>query len=210
MTETSSVDRDSVSVATETNGKGFIGFLVELPGAFTRGRSEAEVLSKVPKEAHSYLEWLGAPRMSEIRGHIVERHHCRLTVEDADGEILLTADRGDTSQDGFLRLTDIARQSGKTFDALCRSSKLKDWVDPSRDRQTFYGNAPKTIEEMFNHVEKTQHYYLSRVGLGVERKQPFMRVRESGLKEIERLFESRGNSELYIVGGESWTVKKVV
>jgi len=201
---------NAIPVAVETNGKGYACFLVDLPGAFTRGRSESEVLSKVPAEARSYLEWLGVPSPRSGEAKVVEWHVCQLMVEDADGEILLTADRGPLGPEEFERLTSIARLSGETFFALYDSSNFKDWVDPSRVRKTFYGEAPDTIREVFHHVENTQHYYLSRVGLDIRRNEPFLEARGSGLGRIAELFGREGNSKVYEVDGESWTVKKVL
>jgi len=197
-------------VALETNGKGFIGFLVELPGAFVRGRSETEVLSKVHREAESYLDWLGISQVAPSQGSIVERHLCQLTVEDADSEILLSADRAPVTKDESSLLIGLARQSGKTFVSLYDSSGLKDWVDPARIRKTFYGQTPKTIQETFNHVEDTQRYYLSRIDLEVDIGRPFMDIRESCMEKVEELFQTRGNSAVYNVDGERWTLKKVL
>jgi len=45
-------------MAFETNGKGYMGFIVELPGAFIRGITEQEALTKVKKEVSLYLKWL--------------------------------------------------------------------------------------------------------------------------------------------------------
>jgi len=201
---------DNVSVAVETNGKGFIGFLAELPGAFVRGRDEAEILSKVDWEVKTYFDWLGIPHFSLGRTRIIERHSCQLMVEDADGEILLTADRSSMNQEEFRRLAAITRYSGKTFVSLYDSSQLRDWVDSSRVRKTFYGETPKTIREVFNHVAGTQHYYLSRVGLDVKQGGSFLDIRELGLERIWNLFQDKGNSLAYRVDGESWTVKKVL
>jgi hypothetical protein len=201
---------DTISVAVETNGKGCIGFMVEPPGAFVRGKDEAEILSKVDQEVSAYFDWLGIPRFALGQARIVERHSSRLMVEDADGEILLSADRSSMSQEEFRRLAAIARYSGKTFVSLYDSSQLKDWVDPSRVRRTFYGETPKTITEVFNHVTGTQHYYLSRIGLNVRQEGSFSEIREQGLERIWNLFQVKGNSRVYKVDGESWTVKKVL
>ncbi len=184
--------------------------MVELPGAFVRGRSEAEILSKVDREVESYLDWLGTPRSAPSQVRVVERHSCNLTVEDADGEILLAADRSTMSNDEFLRLKMLASKSGETFYSLYDSSQLRDWVDPLRVRGTFYGENPRTIREVFDHVENTQHYYLSRVGLNISHGQPFLETRESCLKEVEGLFQRMGNAAVYDVDGELWTVKKVL
>ena len=78
-----------LSVALETNGKGFHGFIVELPGAFVRGSKEEETLSKAQHEATSYLAWLGIELKQLPTAREVQTHLCKLMVEDADCEILL-------------------------------------------------------------------------------------------------------------------------
>jgi len=47
---------DVVSVGFETNNKGYIGFIVEFPGAFIRGRTEEEAIAKVNREVNLYLK----------------------------------------------------------------------------------------------------------------------------------------------------------
>ena len=200
----------AVSVALETNGRGFIGFLVELPGAYVRAGSETEALSKVSDEAESYLNWLGISQATSRQGIIVERHICQLTVEDADSEILLSADRVPVTEDESQRLAELARQSGKTFFSLYDSSRLRHWVDPARVRKTFYGETPKTIQETFDHVKDTQRYYLSRLGLDVDGGRSFLDIRQSCMERIEELLRTRGNSVIYNVDGEQWTAKKVL
>jgi len=201
---------DDYSVALETNGKGFVGFVVELPGAFVRGRSESEILSKVGLEAKSYLDWLGIQRASLGRGHVVERHFCQLTVEDADSEILLAADRGPVNEEEFDRLSEIVLLSGRTFTSLYDQCQLKNWVDTARIRRTFYGENPASIQAIFNHVDSTQRYYLSRVGLDVAQGQSFLDMRSLGLEKIGELHRRKNNSVVYQVEDESWTVKKVM
>ncbi len=202
--------RDTISVALETNGRGFIGFLVELPGAFVRGKTEIEALSKIPPEAASYLAWLGTSHSPPREVSVVECHSCNLNVEDADSEILLKADAESVQQDEFERLTELCRLSGETFVSLYDSSQQRDWIDQSRERRTFYGETPKTIQEIFNHVESTQDYYLTRVGLKTVQGTGFLDVRESGLTEIETLFGKSGNSVVYEIDRELWTLKKVL
>lgn len=200
----------ATSIALETNGKGFIGFLVELPGAFVRGRNETEALSKVPREVECYLQWLEEPFFPPSRVQVVERHFCELAVEDADSEILLSADRDSLDREEFERLVEIARQSGRTFVSLYDQCRLRNWTDPARDRGTFYGGTPKTIQEVFDHVMNTQRYYVSRIGLPAPLKGAFLDVRESCMEGIAEAFRDNGNAKTYYVDGESWTIKKVL
>jgi hypothetical protein len=202
---------DTISIALETNGKGYMGFLVDLPGAFVRGKDEEEALSKVRQEAKSYLDWLGILRVAPTKWQVVQRHHCQLMVEDADGEILLDADRGTLPEEEFQTLAKLVHRSARTFKSLYDTSALKHWVDPSRARRTFYGERPKTIQEVFDHVNATQHYYFSRAGLPPRKEETdFLATRELYTNEIERLFRSQGNSRVYDVDNELWTLKKIL
>jgi hypothetical protein len=202
---------DTISIAFETNGKGFMGFLVDLPGAFVRGEDEEEALSKVGHEARSYLDWLGILRASPTKWQVVQRHYCQLMVEDADGEILLDADGGTLLEEEFQILARLVHRSARTFKSLYDSSALKHWVDPARARRTFYGECPKTIQEVFDHVNATQSYYFSRTGLLPSKEETdFMATRELYTTGIERLFQSQGNSKVYDVDNELWTLKKIL
>lgn len=202
---------DTVSIALETNGKGFMGFLVDLPGAFVRGKGEEEALSKIRHEAKSYFDWLGILRPVPTKWQVVQRHYCQLMVEDADGEILLDADRGTLPEEEFQILAELVRYSAKTFKTLYDSSALKNWVDSPRIRKTFYGDCPKTIQEILDHVNATQHYYFSRTGLHPSvGEKDYSSAREFYVKRIEQLFRSSGNSRVYEADNELWTLKKIL
>ncbi len=151
---------DNLSVAMETNGKGFLGFIAELPGAFVRAPGEKEALAKAPLEAQSYMKWLGDEEHTSFNAQVVQRHSCSLMVEDADCEILLDSDKAFVNESEWRQLIELARYSGKTFCELSDSVQHKDWVDEARIRKTFYGNNKKTIQEIFDHVKRTQYYYL--------------------------------------------------
>ncbi len=202
---------ESLSVAMETNGTGFHGYIVELPGAYVRGPSEVEALSKAPTEAGSYLAWLGQKK-SFPKARIVQSHRCRLMVEDADNEILLDDDSRAISQSDFQHLVELATYSGLTFTKLYDSARLKDWVDEARIRTTFYGDNKKTINEIFYHVKRTQYYYLSRTGPSFreDEAEPFMNIRNYCLETLDGLFRENGNAKLYGVDDEKWTLKKVL
>ena len=56
------------------------------------------------------------------------------------------------------------KYSGVTFIQLYSSVELEDWLDEARNKKTFYSQNKKTIREMFEHVKRSQYYYLSRTG----------------------------------------------
>ena len=201
-----------LSVALETNGKGFHGFIVELPGAFVRGSKEQEALSKVQHEATSYLAWLGIELKQLPTARKVQTHLCKLMVEDADCEILLDVDRAPMSDREFQLLVELAKHSGLSFTKLYDLVKLKDWIDKARIRKTFYGQNKKTIKEIFDHVKRTQYYYMSRIPVPFSEDEtlPFMEIRESSLDSLARLFRKEANSKVYNVENEEWTLKKIL
>jgi hypothetical protein len=206
------ISNGTLSLGLETNGKGFMGFIFELPGSFVRGRKEEEVVAKVPAEARSYLEWLESRSKVSETVRVVQRHQCKLTVEEGDCEILLSSDQESVAPTEFTMLVELARYSGQTFWSLYKNSELKDWVDPAKKRSTFYGETPKTIEETYNHVNRTQYYYVSRAGIrSQEYSEPdFVRTRRYCLDQIQKMFVQNGNSQLFEVDNEQWTLKKIL
>lgn len=202
---------DRLSIAFETNGKGYIGFIAELPGAYVRGRTEEEALDKVKAEARSYLKWLGIEQERDYTTMIVQSHHSKLMVEDADNEILLDSDRGIMEEAELRELARLVRYSGETFLRLYRQAHFKKWVDEARIRRTFHGENPKTMEEVFNHVRNTQYYYLSRTKVASEQsEQDFVKIREYCLRKIEELYQENTNVVIFDVDNELWTLKKIL
>ena len=203
---------DKLSVALETNGKGFMGFIVELPGAFVRGPDEPSALSKVLAEAQSYVRWLHASDKISTQLQVVQRHSCSLMVEDGDCEILLDSDKGFVGHSEWTQLVDLVKYSGQTFNSLFEHAQLKDWVDEARVRQTFYGANKKTIKEIFDHVKRTQYYYLSRTGQRAfeDESESLPTTRDECLKTLNKLFDKQSNSKVYAVDNEDWTLKKIM
>jgi hypothetical protein len=200
-----------ISVALETNGRGFIGFIVQLPGGFVRGKTEEEALSKVSSEVHSYTKWLDIEPPTRYEVHVSQRHPCALTVEDADSEILLEEDKSPRNEHEFMELCDLVSYSGETFYALFKNAKLEKWIDESRIRKTFYGEMPKTIREILDHVNGTQYYYLSRAKpKAKEQVGDFLQTRQNCLSALWELFEQQRNDQLFQVDNEEWTLMKIL
>jgi hypothetical protein len=156
-----------VSIGFETNGKGWIGYIVELPGAFIRGQTADEALTKVALEVNRYLRWSQVEESgNHVRAKVVQAHKSKLAGEDGDNEILLDADTSEITEDEFRWLEETVLRSGRAFLDAYRTPLFKDWVDESRRRETFYGPCPQSINEIFDRVNRTRFYYLSRAGLG--------------------------------------------
>ena len=63
-----------LSIAFETNGRGYLGFICELPGAFVRGQTLEEALAKVEREVKRYQKWLGNEKEFANKAEIVQLH----------------------------------------------------------------------------------------------------------------------------------------
>jgi hypothetical protein len=207
--------RPNLTVAVESNGKGVIGFIVDLPGGFVRGRTEADAMSKVHAEASRYLAWAGLRGAEEeassglFHGSVVQRCSSRLAVEDADSLVLLDADRRKMGPDESRALSDLALYSGQAFEGVYQGAELKDWADPAKLRSTFHGPCPSSVEATHSHVLKTQAYYLSRLGLRLQEGE-FMTMRRLGLDLLRNEFEAKDSKPPVEVDGELWTPKKVL
>jgi len=199
-----------VSIAFETNEKGYMGFIVELPGAFVRGRTEEEAIAKVDSEVNLYLKWLGIEQKHEYKIQVIQKHKSSLMVEDADNEILVEADKKTMRGEEFRNLVELVWFSGETFFQLYTNAKFKDWIDEARIRKTFYGDNPKTIQEIFDHVKYCQYYYLSRMKITEEIGVDFMGIRKFCLEKLEALYRKNNNSLLFETDNELWTLKKVL
>jgi hypothetical protein len=201
---------DIVSISFETNGKGYIGFIVELPGAFVRGKTEDEAIAKVNREVNIYLKWLCIKHNPHYKIQVVQKHQSALQVEDADNEILLKADKKAMDEIEFRNLLSLVCFSGETFLKLYTNVEFKDWVDEERIRKTFYGDNPKTIREIFDHVRNCQYYYLSRMRINEEIEGDFMVIRKFCLEKLEPLYHESNNSLKFEIDNELWTLKKVL
>jgi hypothetical protein len=202
---------DRLSLAFETNGKGCLGQIIQLPGAYVRAPTEKEALSKVTSEMKSYNRWLGAKLPPTVRMMIVQWHQSQLRVEDADSEILLDVDRKPFQDGEFSSLLNLVRYSGETIFAAYEKAELKEWVDESRRRSTFYGSVPSTIKEVLGHVNSAQHFYMARVGVQLENgTDDFLEIRRHCVDELTRLHEGGVNSNLFSSENELWTLKKVL
>lgn len=213
-----------VEVALETNGQGFLGHIVNLPGAFVRGRTKYESLKKVPVEAERYLKWADKfPDSQKIIDHfgtssafkdqgldIVQVHRTQLAVDEADSDILLDTDREVLSREQFFLFRDLITQSGDDVYTLSLETPDQDWCDPRKEGKTFYGKVPSSVKETLDHIDGVQTFYLSRIGIEFESRGTFLERRDHCMEKLAERFENKNNGKIYRVDGEDWTLKKVM
>lgn len=199
-----------ISVAFETNGKGYLGYLLDLPGAFVRGKTIDQALSKVEQEAIIYQKWRGLQPKCNVKPKVVQIHYSSLMVEDADSEILLDLDREKMAEREFEQYIDLIKKSGFSILTIYKNTEFKNWLDETRRRKTFYGDVPISIQRIFEHIDSVQYYYLSRLSTDIEEKKGFLERREYCLKKLKAIYLRENNSKIYDIDHENWTIRKVL
>ena len=134
-----------------------------------------------------------------------------MCVEDADNEILLDYDREPLDRSMFVQWIQIASFSVACFQELYDAATLRDWRDPARDRETFYGVAPCSIREVYRHVDRVQGYYLRCLGLSpILDSCSFVERRRECLSRITELYGRDSGRCVPRGEGEQWTTAKAL
>lgn len=194
-----------IPVHVESNGKGCLAWLTSLPGAYTRGETEEEALSKVPPEVQSYLRWRDNREFDElVEPFVIARTTSRLQTEDADSDLLLEGENAFLPGE-YEALCALALRSAMDFKRLYDSipDHEKTCIP---ERRTFYGLIPRTAREMYRHVNECTAYYLCCVGIEFWNTADIVENRRRALALLtpsDRLYKSEQDDEF-------WTVKKVL
>jgi len=198
-----------MNIVYETNGKGFLGWLVELPGAYLRGPTQEEARSKLASELAAYAAWLDIEVADQsITGERITQSH--LTIEDADSDLLLDYDFADyASERDFERDCDLALVSARKTALIYAACPDKDAVDPAKLRKTFYGDCYATIRSQFKHIVDVQLYYLENIGASAVIGPDIVEGRLRTIEAIRAKYSAEGN-RLYESPEEKWTVRKVM
>ncbi len=200
-----------LSIAFETNGKGYHGFIAELPGAFVRGKTMEEATLKAIQEATAYHRWSGykLPH-SSLHIKVTDVKQSTLTIEDADSSILLNEDQLPMDRITFDRTLNLMYLSAQSITDIYKSCEYKDWVDEARIRPTFYGTTPCTIQEIIDHVYKVQAYYMAMLHIEITLPTDVIASRKLCMEQIEVLYNKQDNAVIYSNDNEQWTLKKVM
>ncbi len=198
-----------MTLVLETNGKGFMGWTAELPGAFARGGTRDEVLRKIAGDVADCAAWLDEPVPDgEVRAESTVVTGA--VVEDGDTTILLEHDRRPYASDAEFdrdcgRMDLSARKLQRLYDACPR----RDAVVAGKVRATFYGEVPATIEAQLRHVVGCHQYYLWSAGIEAALPGELLAGRRGLVGLLRVRFRAEGNW-FHGAPDEDWTLRKVV
>ena len=193
----------------EHNGEDTLLYAGSLPGAYTRGESLETALRKMDREAISYLRWTGAPNPERIAVEIVQERVNSLEIRDADSNVLFESEKAPLSFEEYAQLKALALKSAEDFLALYEAVP-----DKTRSclpvRQTFYGQVPRTAEEMYIHTKSVNSYYFGEIGVEADNEGTIADCRRRGFAALEAMPDFLANHVVCGSYGEDWTLRKVL
>lgn len=193
----------------EHNGNDTMLYAVNCPGAFTRGASKEESLLKMDKEIKSYSSWISKffPEVTAIE--IIQESDCDLDVRDADTDVLFDSEKEALTPEEYQRLKALALKSAADFLALYDAVPDKNYsVAPAR--KTFYGQVPRTAEEMYQHTKNVNEYYFGEIGVDVSNEGTILQCRQRGFEELEKQENFLVNPVIEGSYGENWSLRKML
>lgn len=198
-----------VNCVWEHNSNDSILYATNFVGAFTRGASKEEALSKMPVEIHRFQLWQGEISFDDIEVKIVQEKQSDLQIKDADSDVLFMTEEEPLSHEEYQGLKALAMKSAEDFYAQYNSFPDKDRsINPIR--KTFYGTVPRTAEEMYQHTKNVTEYYFSEIGVDADNEGTIVTCRARGFETLESMpgFLSMPVEEGSY--GEEWSLRKVL
>lgn len=200
---------DRVECVWEHNGNDTLLYAMNLPGAYTRGESKEIALEKMDREARSWLEWSGACVPEHFEIQIKQDAACGLQVRDADSDVLFDSERLPLTLEAYNKLKTLCLKSAKDFLALYDAIPDKD-RGIGAARRTFYGQVPRTANEMYSHTKNVNAYYFSEIDVDADNAGSIFDCRQRGFDALEAKADFLRNPVIEGSYGELWTLRKVL
>ena len=193
----------------EHNGDDSIIYSDNFIGAFTRGRSRDIALGKMADEVRAYLRWRNGAAPEAIETEIVQEKASELNIADADSDVLFKTETGALDLVEYEELKALALRSAKDFLTLYESIPDKD-RSCLPVRETFYGQAPRTAFEMYEHTKNVNNYYFSEIGVDADNEGSILSCRARGFALLEAQPGFLDNRVFEGSYGEAWSLRKLL
>ena len=193
----------------EHNGNDTLLYAVDYIGAYTRGESLEIAKAKMPGEIVSYLKWLGDDTSDNIEVVITQEKDSELAIKDADSDVLFESEKAPLTADEYEKLKALALKSAKDFLALYDSIPDKS-ATAIAERKTFYGQVPRTADEMYEHTKNVNEYYFAEIDVDADNGGTIYECRKRGFEALEAKPDFLVNAVIEGSYGEDWTLRKVL
>lgn len=198
----------TINCVWEHNGNDTLLYAVDYIGAYARGESLEIAISKMPIEINSYLRWLGENIPANIDVVIVDEKKSELQIKDADSDVLFQSEKAPLTMDEYKRLKALALKSATDFLALYESIPNKS-AAAETGRKTFYGQVPRSAEEMYTHTKNVNAYYFGEIDIAADNDSDIYECRKRGFEALETKSDFLNNSVIEGSYGEDWSLRKV-
>lgn len=193
----------------EHNGDDTLLYSVDYIGAYTRGDSLDAAMRKMETEIASYTSWSGQDHcpMDEIK--IIQEKDSDLNIADADSDILFESEKGPLLRQEYDALKALVLKSAQDFHAMYASIPLKS-ESCLPHRKTFYGNVPRTAQEMYDHTKNVNAYYFAELNIEADNEGTIYECRKRGFELLEQTAGFLDNTVIPGSYDELWSLRKVM
>lgn len=193
----------------EHNGNDTLLHSVDCVGAYTRGNSLEAAMAKMSAEIAAYSSWKGQAHVQKTNIEIVQEKNSDLQIADDDSDILFDSEKAPLSREEYEELKALVLKSASDFYILYSSipNKTESCLP---HRQTFYGNVPRTAQEMYDHTKNVNAYYFAEIGIDADNEGSIYDCRKRGFELLE---QSNGFLDNAVIEGsydELWSLRKVM
>ena len=199
----------TIKCVWEHNGNDTLLYAIDYIGAYTRGESLEIAKAKMPSEILSYLKWLGEDVTDSIEIIITQEKDSDLAIKDADSDVLFESEKAPLTADEYEKLKALALKSAKDFLALYDSIPDKS-ATAIAERKTFYGQVPRTADEMYKHTKNVNEYYFAEIEVDADNDGSIYECRKRGFEALEAKPDFLQNAVIEGSYGEDWSLRKVL
>ena len=193
----------------EHNGDDTLLYSVDCPGAYARGNNLESALVKMKPEIESYSLWRCQNCVQNTEIEIVQEKSSSLRISDADSDVLFDSETDALTWDEYEQLKTLVLKSAKDFYALYTSIPNKN-ESCMPFRQTFYGDVPRTAQEMYEHTKNVNSYYFAEIGIDTDNEGTIYDCRKRGFEKLEKSTGFLNNTVIEGSYGELWSLRKVM
>ena len=193
----------------EHNGDDTLLYAKDYVGAFTRGETLDVALKKMKNEILTYSSCLGSDLQEDVEAVIVQEKNSELEIKDADSDVIFMAEEAVLTMSEYITLRDLALKSASDF------LKLYEMIPDKQKsvlpvRTTFYGQVPRTAEEMYIHTKSVNSYYFAEIGIDADNEGSIYECRKRGFEQLENTTDFLSGRLQEGSYGEMWSVRKVL
>mgnify|MGYP006318114995 CR=1 FL=1 len=193
----------------EHNGNDTLLYAADYIGAYTRGESLEIAIAKMQTELDSYSIWCNQSAKSYAGIEIVQEKCSNLQIADADSDILFDTETAPLTQEEYEELKALVLKSAADFYTLYSSIPNKNESSLPK-RKTFYGNVPRTAQEMYEHTKNVNAYYFGEIGIDVDNAGTIWECRNRGFALLEQSEGYLDNPTFEGSYGELWSLRKMM